>query len=378
MNNMHDSIASLFEFENDKIPSRDISVSVSQDDITKAVSSMFDYEFNGTTTFTVPNVPSIPEDYGIGLIVGPSGSGKSSLLKSFGSTEQPEWDESKAICSHFESADQAAERLSAVGLNTIPSWLRPYHVLSNGEQFRANLARSLVSGMVFDEFTSVIDRNVAKSCSVAIRRYVDKHNLKNIVLATCHYDVIEWLQPDWVYDTMTGQLTGRGSLRPRPEIKLEIIPCSTEVWPIFRHHHYLDGNLNRTAQCWLAIWDGEIVGFSAALPFPNGNFKNAWRGHRTVILPEYQGLGFGTRLSDAIGEIFLARGCRFFSKTAHPRLGEYRNSSPRWRGTSKNGKGRKDYITNRAVKEKNHKDKHIKRVCFSHEYVGKTLDKSNT
>jgi GNAT superfamily N-acetyltransferase len=159
---------------------------------------------------------------------------------------------------------------------------------------------------------------------------------------------------------------------------LEILPCSAEIWPFFRVHHYLDGNINKTAQCWVAVWEGTIVGFSAALPFPNGNFKNAWRGHRTVILPEYQGLGFGTRLSDAIGEIFLARGCRFFSKTAHPRLGEYRNSSPRWRGTSKNGKGRKDYITNRAVKEKNHKDKHIKRVCFSHEYVGKTLDKSNT
>ena len=59
----------------------------------------------------------------------------------------------------------------------------------------------------FQEFTSVVDRSVAKSCSMAVRRYVDQNSLKNLVFASCHRDIIEWLQPDWVFDTDTGELS---------------------------------------------------------------------------------------------------------------------------------------------------------------------------
>jgi len=57
----------------------------------------------------------------------------------------------------------AYQKLSAVGLNSVPSWCRPYHVLSNGEQFRARMAAMLNSDTSFDEFTSVVDRTIAKS-----------------------------------------------------------------------------------------------------------------------------------------------------------------------------------------------------------------------
>jgi GNAT superfamily N-acetyltransferase len=339
------------------------------DDITKSISAMFDYQFDGRSVFEVPKMPAVPSEFGVGLLVGPSGSGKSSLLRGFGKEQTHLWADNMAVASHFADADDAAERLAAVGFNSIPSWLRPYHVLSTGEKFRADLARQLRDNAVIDEFTSVVDRNVAKACSVALRRYVDKKQLRNVVLASCHYDIVEWLQPDWVFDTSTGQLAGRGAVR-RPSIELEVMPCSADIWPLFRPHHYLDGNLNRSARCWIAVWNDVPIGFASTLRFPNGNFSNGWREHRTVILPDYQGLGLGVRLSDAVARMFVADNCRYFSKTAHPRLGEYRNASPVWRPTSKNGRARRDYTESRGTKEDGHKARHTHRVCYSHEYIG--------
>ena len=376
---------------------------VKTDDITKELSRAFDYEFDGVTEFTVPQISaldkasSIGDEYSIGLIVGPSGSGKSSMLKDFGSEESIEWESDKAVCSHFNGAEDAQERLSAVGFNTIPSWLRPFHVLSNGEQFRANLARRLKDGAVIDEFTSVVDRNVAKSCSLATRRYIDQKGLKNITFATCHYDIVEWLQPDWVFDTASGSVTTRGSLK-RPEIIVEVVPCSRKAWEMFRDHHYLSGDLNGSSRCYLAIWNEVVVGFNAVIAFPTGTIKGScYRGHRTVILPDFQGMGIGVRFSDTIGEIMLIEGHRYFSKTAHPRLGEYRNASPKWRPTAHNMQSRGDY--DRLVKGGNlpnprlpknglpypYKEgelkwnkkysydlmmRHKNRICYTHEYIG--------
>jgi len=346
-----------------------LTSSVIPDNITTQLSQSFDYQFNGTSSSIVFGFSKPSHPFGIGLIVGPSGSGKSTLLNMFGNKTENVWDADKAICSHFKNAEDAQERLSAVGLNSIPAWMRPYHVLSTGEQFRADLARSLHDGAIIDEFTSVIDRTVAQSCSHALRRYVDNQKLTGIVLASCHYDIIPWLQPDWVFDTRTGQLSYRGSER-RPSIKLEIIPCSSKAWTMFSQHHYLNHSLNHSARCWLAIWNDAPVGFASALSFPNGNIKNAWREHRTVVLPDYQGLGLGVRLSDAIAQIFVSQECRYFSKTSHPRMGGYRDSSPLWKATSKNRKARHDYDPTKKTKEDAHKMKHAHRVCFSHEYIG--------
>ena len=146
------------------------TVSVQTDDFTGAASTAFDYAFDGTSSFEGWERPEIPQDFGIGLIVGPSGSGKSLLLKQFGEEILPVWDPTKAIVSQFQSPEDSLERLMAVGLNSIPSWCRPHHVLSNGEQFRANLARRLDNNTIIDEFTSVVDRNVAKAVSCSLRR----------------------------------------------------------------------------------------------------------------------------------------------------------------------------------------------------------------
>lgn len=177
------------------------------DEFTKFTEKAFDCEFNGTVQFYPWNPPKLlPKEFNIGVIFGASGSGKSTLLKRFGKEEIIEWDNKKSIVSHFITPDDALDKLGAVGLNSIPTWYKPYNVLSNGEMFRADLARKIKNNAVIDEFTSVVDRNVAKAASVALSKYVKKNNIKNIVLVSCHEDILEWLEPDWVINTNNGEV----------------------------------------------------------------------------------------------------------------------------------------------------------------------------
>lgn len=339
-----------------------LQVSVAEDEITKEICRAFDYQFDGTTITKISDF-NVKSDFVIGLIVGSSGSGKSTLLKKFGNESKYQWDEQKCIASQFDTAEEAQSRLAAVGLNSIPAWLRPYHALSTGEKYRADLAMQLKSGAVVDEFTSVIDRPVAMSCANAVNRYAKQYGLRNVVFASCHYDIIDWLQPDWVYDTLTQKLSYRGSAR-RQEIELEILPCGVESWAIFSKHHYLTEDINKSALHWLCTWGSNVVGFASSIAYPSGTVKNAYRGHRTVILPDYQGLGIGVRLSDAVAELHHRQGFRYFSKTAHPRMGEYRNKSALWKPTSKNMIERNDPIN------KNVKWLSRKVFSYSHEYIG--------
>src|SRR6266403_435739 len=132
-------------------------------------------------------------DYNIGLIVGPSGSGKTLLLNSvFGTPPILGWSR-KSVIDDFPSVlsmEDISRVCQSVGFNTIPSWLRPYSVLSNGERFRVETARSLLdtrSPTCIDEFTSVVDRQVAQFACHAIQKYVRESN-KKLVCASCHYD----------------------------------------------------------------------------------------------------------------------------------------------------------------------------------------------
>jgi len=344
--------------------------SVVLDEITQELIKPFDYESNGTEKFYPYLLPAdLPKDFGIGVIVGASGTGKSTLLKSFGSPISPVWNDG-SIVSNFANAIDANEKLSAAGLMSVPEWVKPFSVLSNGQQFRANLARSLHNEAVIDEFTSVIDRNVAKAASTAMARYVRKNNVKGIVLATCHRDVLEYLEPDWIIDTDRGEWAS-GRYLHRPNLVLGIYPCSNEVWKHFAPHHYLSESLNKSAHCYLALWNGSVVGFVASIAYPSGTVKEAYREHRLVVHPDFQGFGIGPRLSEAVAQHYLDNGKRYFSKTSHPRLGGYRDQSTLWKPTSKNHKRRTDGL-NLDGKARWSIDPN--RWSYSHEYVG--IDKT--
>lgn len=136
---------------------------------------------------------------------------------------------------------------------------------------------------------------------------------------------------------------------------------------MFKDHHYLTGDLNKASRCFIGVWNGKIVAFGSTMTMPSGTLKNAWRAHRTVVLPDYQGMGIGVAFSDAIAQIHIDDGLRYFSRTAHPRFGMHRENSILWKGTSKNKKLRTD-ITHKNIFNNHYADN--KRICFSHEYIG--------
>ena len=229
---------------------------VAIDAITLGLARPFEYAFTGVRTFQGWAKPAVPESFGIGLLIGPSGSGKSLLLREFGKEENPKWGPGRSVASHFKDSEDALKRLTGVGLNSVPAWCSDYSVLSTGEKFRADLARKLKNGAVIDEFTSVVDRNVAKAASCALRRFVSENGISGLVLASCHEDIIPWLQPDWYFTTVDGKLHD-GRLLRRPEITLRLYPCKREIWPVFQQHHYFNKELSKSSHCWIATADLE-------------------------------------------------------------------------------------------------------------------------
>ena len=179
------------------------------------VKSLFNAE-NGHTWEHTANLPIEDEGWQIGLIVGPSGSGKTSIGKQIwdsGITNLTQcWNPNLPIIEDIapnKSMNEVTSALSAVGLGNVPAWLRPFNVLSNGEQFRAGLARLICEApdkAIIDEFTSVIDRQIAKIGASAFAKAWRRMPNKQIILLSCHYDIIEWLQPDWVYDTRVSEV----------------------------------------------------------------------------------------------------------------------------------------------------------------------------
>ncbi|HWB01218.1 MAG TPA: GNAT family N-acetyltransferase [Pirellulales bacterium] len=300
-------------------------------------------------------LPDLSLPWSIGLIVGPSGSGKSTLARQLFADElynHPAWAPDAAVIDGLGDLPirEITGLFTAVGFSSPPSWIKPYHVLSGGERFRCDLARALARGartkpmlaevehpipqpacppiVAFDEFTSVVDRNVAKIGSAAVAKAIRTGNVGcRFVAVTCHYDVAEWLEPDWMIDMAT-RTWHRRCLR-RPAIELQIFRCRGRAWTLFARHHYLSGGLNPSARCFIALWNGEPVSFCALLPLMGR--KRHWRISRIVTLPDYQGIGIGMRVAEAVAECQRAQGLRVSVTASHPALIAHCRRSPRWR-----------------------------------------------
>jgi ABC-type ATPase involved in cell division len=212
------------------IISAQVETDVSLSPRARQLRGMFDVPEGGHQTLSwMIDAPLEDRVWNIGLIVGPSGSGKSTILKTFGQPTELSWSGGSVI-DDFRSdlgMRDVAEACGAVGFNTIPAWLRPFSVLSTGEQFRATMARSLLEadGLVLvDEFTSVVDRQVAKIASHAVAKYARRSG-KRMIVASCHEDVIDWLQPDWIIRPDVGTFETR-EVSPRPKSRSRSRPAS--------------------------------------------------------------------------------------------------------------------------------------------------------
>lgn len=277
--------------------------------------------------------------WNVGLIVGPSGCGKTTIAREFFGKHLVrgfDWPLHQSILDAFPldmGIKEITGLLGSVGFCSPPSWLRPFHALSNGEQFRVTIARALAQDAeltVIDEFTSVVDRTVAQIGSAAVARCVRKRNQKLIALS-CHYDIVPWLQPDWIYEPAGDRLQWR-VLQQRPHLDLEIARVHHSLWKLFRNHHYLSTNLNKAATCFAGFIGGWPIAFTAVLSFPHP-VRPGWREHRTVCLPDYQGIGLGIALGDYVASLFQATGKPYRSTTSNPAMIASREKSSLWKRT---------------------------------------------
>lgn len=292
-----------------------------------SVMGKFDLQSNAVREHFTGNI-DIDDNWQIGLIVGKSGTGKTTIARQLFEN---------AYITHFEytaetilddmpkdkSVEDITKAFNAVGFSSPPSWLKPYAVLSNGEKMRVDLARAILSDkelFVFDEFTSVVDRNVAQIGSFAMQKAIRKTD-KKFIAVTCHFDVEEWLLPDWVFDT--DSMTFRsleGQKKNRPAIKFEIFQAADKsVWKVFAKHHYLSHAHNNAATVYLAYVNDQLAGFCSVLHFPHPLVKNMKKIHRLVILPDYQGAGIGIRFLTEVGKMYREQG-RISIVTSSPSL----------------------------------------------------------
>ncbi|MEE1132097.1 MAG: GNAT family N-acetyltransferase [Caryophanon sp.] len=294
-----------------------------------SVMGTYDLQENAVEEHFVGSITP-PDEWQIGLIVGASGTGKTTIAKELfpdAYIERFEYTHECLLDDMPQNASMAdiTKALTSVGFASVPSWLKQYAVLSNGEKMRCDLARAILSDnklFVFDEFTSVVDRNVAKIGSFAMQKAIRKTD-KQFIAATCHYDVEDWLLPDWVFDTNTMTFrSNEGLKKNRPECKLDIYETKQKdyYWRVFRKYHYLSHSHNNAARVFVATLNGDLCAFLSILYFCHPKVKNAWRVHRLVTLPDYQGLGIGSRVLDWVAKQNAQQGKKTIITTSNPAI----------------------------------------------------------
>lgn len=336
------------------------------------------------TTIAIPNVPN---QWSIGAVIGPSGTGKTIIGTTIGTPIEDligRWDDNQSVVSQL--GDDAVNICAAVGMHSIPSLLRPFGKLSLGEQNRCQMAKLvhrakagqlLTDRPIFvDEFCSHLDATTALSIATKLGHALRLTEYR-FVFASQRLDILTPLSPDWLWNTRHADMMQSVDPPRKPEIIITEItggPSKRAAWNRFRSHHYMSGELNISARCFIAKTSesGEWVGFCAAISQP-GRVANMWRSHRLVILPEFQGLGYGPQLEEHVGELILAYGKRFMSKTIHPRLGKYREASRSWKPTSKNR-----VLVNGNWNKGSYKTRlPLTRVSWSHEFTGIQVTQSD-
>lgn len=129
---------------------------------------------------------------------------------------------------------------------------------------------------------------------------------------------------------------------------------------MFKRYHYLNHELSKTARCWVATINGDLCAFTSVLPFV-GKLKNTWRGHRTVVLPDFQGIGLASIFKDYIGDLLKSEGKEFLTMTSNPKLINAMAKNPKWI-TYRFGHCRGTGITRRTSS--------FQRVTASFRYIG--------
>jgi energy-coupling factor transporter ATP-binding protein EcfA2 len=277
--------------------------------------------------FEINNI-NLPNEWNIGLIYGASGSGKTTLAKYLFGNDifDCSIDENKSIIDQLPkefSYEQCANILNGIGLNSVPCWIRPIKTLSNGQKARAEAAYLMCKNdfILIDEWTSVVDRTVAKAMSVCIYKFAKKHN-KKIILLSCHYDILEWVKPDWLIDCNKQIFELPKSddffFNEREKLQFTIKEVGRESWKYFSKYHYLSERLpGGKIYLYGLFYNDNQIGFQCFAnytPHKKGT-KIIYHSNRTVIHPDYNGLGLGIKLINETSKLLKEKiDCRIMAK----------------------------------------------------------------
>lgn len=327
----------------------------------------------------------ITTHYNVGLIIGASGSGKTTLAEKIYGKDAFDTllNLSKPVIEQFPegmSYDECVHALTGIGLSQVPCWLKPAGALSNGQKARAEAALQMCSDkkvVVIDEFTSVVDRNVAKVMAHCVQKFARKYE-KQIVLISCHYDVVDWLNPDWVIDCNNAEYINRRYLWrsfERPEqINFEIAECSRASWGNFSKYHYLSEKMpGGHVEMFGLYLNGQQIGFNCFanyVPWKKGSKKpKAMHFNRLVVHPDYVGLGLGVKFLDITTKIMSKKGYAVFGKFSSIPVYKSLAKSKAWKLISiHNNTGSASFKTGPNMKRQG--GFRQKTRTFSFEYVG--------
>ena len=357
-----------------------IATSVTMDRVAELASQAFDFDFSGDSTFVPPDFPrkKLGQDWGLGVVHGPSGSEKTTVLRQLlrgavgkVATAPPDWNTTHVVEAAFEAKfDDASARLDACMLSAEERSVR-FSELSACARARAQVAWLLADDAVLDEFTSLAPRRLAWDVARGVSQYVRNHGLKRVVVASVHEDIVAHFRPRWLFPTAVAtacwQDAGRGAFKPTgavrygclvmlradriaaaaparqerdlfepSEVTLQMRRAPYYHYALFEKHHYLCGGVSEAAWCFEVTLNGRPVGFHAVQPAfgevgAGKGSTGASREHRVVILPDFQGIGLGWQMSETVAARHAVNGRRFMSITMSLTLGGSRDRSPRWR-----------------------------------------------
>ena len=125
----------------------------------------------------------------------------------------------------------------------------------------------------------------------------------------------------------------------------------------------MNTNLNNSSQCYIGYIEDNPVCFFAVLHFPHPKVKNIKRGHRLVVLPDYQGLGIGHKFSTHIAELYKKNNYRFRITSSTKSLFYQRVKDPKWIVTDKSRKKNHTGLGNGNSGSQN-------KITYTYEYIG--------
>lgn len=115
--------------------------------------------------------------------------------------------------------------------------------------------------------------------------------------------------------------------------------------------------------------NGELCGFTSVLPFVHPRVKQTKKGHRTVILPDFQGVGLGVYLRDFVAEHYRQKGFGYITTTSNPALVHSMKHSPRWICTAF-GRNTTSANAHKGMASMNKTISGVSRITTSWKYVG--------